>query len=163
VKEAARIRAFKGLAGSTKGKKMPCHSIRMKENNPMMKLEIKEKARLKKVGKPFPGERGGNGKYTKPQILLMDLLGLPVEYTIPTKGTTIQNVPYNYKVDLAIVNKKVAIEIDGHSHKLKKMQTIDAKKTACLNELGWKVLRFWNEEVMNNTDSVVQMIRQYMT
>ena len=162
IKEAARERAHV-MADATRGKRMPCHSVRMREHNPMKNMEARERARLKKVGKPFAGERGGNGKFTKPQILLMGILGLPAEYPIPTKGTTVQDVPNNYKADLAIVEKKVAIELDGHSHALKRIQAADAKKTACLNELGWKVLRFWNEEVLNNTDSVVQTIRQYMT
>jgi very-short-patch-repair endonuclease len=66
-------------------------------------------------------------------------------------------------VDLASPEHQLAIEVDGHSHTLKKWKFLDARKTSVLNALGWKVLRFWNQQVLDDLDGVVVSIRQSMT
>ena len=77
------------------------------------------------------------------------MTGWPMEHVIivtPVKHL-FKSLPNHYKVDLAIPEKKIAIEVDGSSHKTKKWKFLDKRKTEVLNSLGWKVLRFWNEEV----------------
>lgn len=44
-----------------------------------------------------------------------------------------------YRLDYALIQNKICIEIDGPSHKKKSVQ--DATKTAVLETLGWKVIR----------------------
>jgi hypothetical protein len=110
-------------------------------------------------GKTFIS-RGGNGKLTRQQLKIHELTKLPMEVTIntaPAKGL-LPCLPNSYKVDLACVKSKVAIEIDGDTHKLKKWKFLDKRKTTVLNALGWKVIRFWNHEVDGNAESVSKTI-----
>jgi hypothetical protein len=158
-KELSRKVALKYLAGSQKGIKNPATALRMRLNNPMMNLEAREKMRQKLIGKKFK-ERGGNGKLTTQQILLQSILKIPVEYPIKTAGVKhlFSGLPNSYKVDLAIPERKIAIEVDGKSHKLSSKKAQDKKKEDVLKALGWRVLRFWNEEVTMNTDTCIQKI-----
>jgi hypothetical protein len=136
----------------------------MKTNNPMLDPGARERATQKMRGRTFLA-RGGNSKTTKPQELLADLLHLPMEHAIktsPVKGK-FASLPPCYKVDLASPAHMLAIEVDGQSHKSRKWRFLDARKTAVLNALGWTVLRFWNSEVMTETERVVKVIQSSMT
>ena len=63
----------------------------------------------------------------------------------------------NYIVDFVCFEKRVIIEVDGgqHASEIEK----DAKRDAYLIRNGFKVLRFWNNEVLQNTDGVLDVIR----
>jgi len=61
-----------------------------------------------------------------------------------------------YIVDLACRSAKLAIEFDGSQHL--DAQDYDARRTAFLIAQGWTVLRFWNGEVSDNLDGVVEAI-----
>ena len=50
------------------------------------------------------------------------------------------------------------IEIDGGQHNEKKQQDYDKQRTAFLNNLGYTVLRFWNNEVFMQFDAVMDQI-----
>jgi very-short-patch-repair endonuclease len=76
--------------------------------------------------------------------------------------TNFKSLPPSYKVDIGNQKLKISIEIDGKSHKLKKWKFLDKRKTEVLNSLGWKVLRFWNEEVTTNPQMCIQKIQEYM-
>ena len=104
--------------------------------------------------------RGGNGQPTKQQLMLHIATGLPMEHAIPTAPVKTQFawVPHCYKVDLAVPEEHLAIEVDGKSHRLKKWRFLDHRKTEILNALGWSVLRFTNEEVNNGLMRCVAMI-----
>jgi hypothetical protein len=140
-------------------------STRMKTNNPMFNPENVEKMRQKLIGRTFLS-RGGNGKITPQQELLWSLLGEGWEMELPilTKNvkTLFKSLPASYKVDIGNQEMKISIEVDGNSHKSKKWKFLDKRKTNVLNSLGWKVLRFWNEEVMTNPQMCVQKIRESM-
>ena len=134
----------------------------MKTNNPMSRPEIREKVSktLKERGHR-PPVRGGNGTgLTEPQKMLMDALTeleTIAEYVVPTKKRQ-EGYPTCYKIDVAIPNKMVAIEIDGNSHCSLKRQEQDKKKTDFLNGLGWKVLRFKNKQVTEHLADCVRMV-----
>ncbi|MFQ5891455.1 MAG: endonuclease domain-containing protein [Candidatus Methanofastidiosia archaeon] len=141
-------------------------SKRMKKLNANPKFRKKmKKIHRSRRGKTWLGERGGNGFVTDPQLLLSKLLKLPMEYSIKTTKVKhlFQSLPNCYKVDLAIPKEKIAIEVDGGSHKLKKQRFLDHRKTEVLNLLGWKVIRFWNEDVMDNTEKVIRRIQEFTT
>jgi len=141
-------------------------SDRMILNNPMSNLETRKKATEKLKGRTFLS-RGGNGQMTVPQLKLWEALCLPKEAlefpitTAPVKNQFV-SVPYCYKVDIALISLKIAIEVDGLSHGTKKWKFLDARKTEILNALGWKVLRFKNKEIMDNLEEVLKKIRPYM-
>ena len=60
-------------------------------------------------------------------------------------------------VDFCSPRKKLVIELDGSQH----FDTIesDTERTAFLNSKGYKVIRFFNHEVNENIEDVLQRIR----
>lgn len=64
---------------------------------------------------------------------------------------TRQHVLGNYIVDIACRKAKLAIELDGSQHI---DCGADEKRTEWLEGLGWKVIRFWNSEVLSNCEGV---------
>ncbi|MEO8211317.1 MAG: endonuclease domain-containing protein [bacterium] len=53
---------------------------------------------------------------------------------------------------------KLAIELDGDHHKENLQSKLDLDRTHVLNQLGIKVLRFTNEEVLKQTKEVLKII-----
>lgn len=109
--------------------------------------------------------RGGNGKTTIPQEMLAAALRLPMEHAIltePVKGQ-FPSLPPCYKVDLADPSRKLAIEVDGNSHRTKKWKFLDRRKTEILQALGWSVLRFSNEEVLTGLQDCVDRVTSFTT
>ncbi len=56
--------------------------------------------------------------------------------------------------DFACVETKIIIEADGGQHGSDR----DARRTHYLESLGWKVLRFWNHDILQETDAVLESI-----
>lgn len=59
----------------------------------------------------------------------------------------------NYILDFACIDAKLAIEVDGGQHN--DMSINDGQRTAWLETQGWKVLRFWNNEILQNIEGVL--------
>jgi very-short-patch-repair endonuclease len=59
-------------------------------------------------------------------------------------------------VDFACVEQKLLIELDGGGHA--KQKIYDHRRTAWLSERGYRVLRFWNNEVLTNVRGVLEII-----
>lgn len=61
-----------------------------------------------------------------------------------------------YIIDFACFDPKLVIEVDGSQH----MQAVDYdnERTKYLESLGYTVLRFWNNEVLNEIDVVKEAI-----
>lgn len=62
-----------------------------------------------------------------------------------------------YVLDFACVTLRLAIEVDGGQHS---GSSHDTTRDAWLTERGWRVMRFWNNEVMSNMDGVLSAIAQ---
>ena len=56
----------------------------------------------------------------------------------------------------------LAIECDGYSHQLPSVQEKDSQKTLRLNRLGVNLLRFTDEEILNDFQNVQLAIEQYI-
>jgi len=65
----------------------------------------------------------------------------------------------NYIVDFICLENKLIIEVDGGQHSLQKDG--DGKRDAYLKKNGSKVLRFWNNEVLENMEGVLEKIRSH--
>jgi very-short-patch-repair endonuclease len=65
----------------------------------------------------------------------------------------------NYIVDFVSFEKKVIIEIDGGQHNEDRFLGQDEIRTAWLISQGFKVLRFWNNEVLENLEGVLFQIQ----
>jgi len=61
-----------------------------------------------------------------------------------------------YIVDFVCIEKKLIIEVDGGQHNEKRIY--DAKREKWLEEKGFKVLRFWNNELLGDIDIVREVI-----
>jgi very-short-patch-repair endonuclease len=65
-------------------------------------------------------------------------------WTSPLKGT------------MCAPRKKLIIELDGGQHL--EQQEYDEERTKYLEARGYQVFRFWNNNVMNNTEAILQVI-----
>jgi very-short-patch-repair endonuclease len=61
-----------------------------------------------------------------------------------------------YIVDFLCFEKRLIVELDGGQHA--EQVAYDAERTAWLQSQGFKVLRFWNHEVLQNTEAVLEVI-----
>ncbi len=61
-----------------------------------------------------------------------------------------------YIVDFCSPRKKLVIELDGSQHLSR--ETEDAERTAFLESKGYRVIRFWNDDIMNDVAGVVRAI-----
>ena len=61
-----------------------------------------------------------------------------------------------YIVDFCCESARVIVEIDGGQHATRSAE--DAARTAALEAQGYLVLRFWNNEVLQNLDGVLEVI-----
>jgi very-short-patch-repair endonuclease len=59
-----------------------------------------------------------------------------------------------YIVDFICLEKKLIIELDGWQHKEENQERYDQERTKFFEKLGFKVLRFWNNEVNDNLAGV---------
>jgi len=62
-----------------------------------------------------------------------------------------------YIVDFVCHALKIVIEIDGGQHAEQTQR--DAQRTQFLESEGYRVLRFWNNEVLGNIDGVLEVIQ----
>ena len=62
----------------------------------------------------------------------------------------------NYIVDFVCVTPKLIIEADGGQHA--EQAEYDQARSLYLNDLGFTVLRFWNDEILRQTDEVLAEI-----
>jgi 23S rRNA (uridine2552-2'-O)-methyltransferase len=68
-----------------------------------------------------------------------------------------------YIADFACLNLKIIIELDGGQHADDVRVRRDAERTRFLESQGFQVLRFWNHDVMENTEAVVETIYRAVT
>ena len=57
----------------------------------------------------------------------------------------------HYVADFLCAEKRLIIELDGGQH----TDDADAGRTAALEALGYRIVRFWNNEVIENLDAVL--------
>ena len=77
------------------------------------------------------------------------LMGLSFRRQVPIAG---------YIVDFACSAKKLIVEVDGSQHGEDDNAGKDSARTARLQQDGWTVLRFWNDDVLRDIDNVCQHI-----
>ena len=71
-----------------------------------------------------------------------------------------QHIIGDYIVDFLFRKSKVVVEIDGGYHLTKEQQTEDAIRTDWLERHGYKVVRFTNEQVLCDTDNVINELKK---
>ena len=61
-----------------------------------------------------------------------------------------------YVVDFLCEQAKLVVEVDGGQHTERSVE--DETRTRWLNERGYRVIRFWNHDVIGNMDGVWETI-----
>ena len=64
----------------------------------------------------------------------------------------------NYVADFVCEIHNVIIELDGGQHNVPENIEKDKQRTDFLESKGYKVLRFWNDDVDKNLDGVCEVI-----
>jgi very-short-patch-repair endonuclease len=65
--------------------------------------------------------------------------------------------------DFANMKTKLIIEIDGNTHSEDHEIKYDEKRTKFLEREGWIVIRFWNTDIYENLDGVLDTIYRHLT
>jgi very-short-patch-repair endonuclease len=63
-----------------------------------------------------------------------------------------------YVVDFVCVGKMLVVELDGGQHAIRRDH--DAIRTRALEARGYRIVRFWNHEVVENIDGVLAQISE---
>ncbi len=58
-------------------------------------------------------------------------------------------------VDFACIEHRLVVEADGGQHL---ESNYDARRTAWLEARGWRVMRFWNNDILANTEGVQEAV-----
>ncbi|PDT05219.1 hypothetical protein CO666_06245 [Rhizobium chutanense] len=109
---------------------------------------------------PVPPQRRANARHmrkamTDAELKLWNelrahrLMGLGFRRQMPIAG---------YIVDFACPTHHLIVEIDGSQHALAPNLTYDEIRTQRLQTDGWIVLRFWNDDILRDIDSVCSHI-----
>jgi very-short-patch-repair endonuclease len=64
----------------------------------------------------------------------------------------------DYIVDFCCLRHRLVVEVDGGQHAGDQEEEKDAARTARLEAQGFRVIRFWNDDVMKNLDGVLTSI-----
>ncbi|GMV33280.1 MAG: endonuclease domain-containing protein [Chloroflexi bacterium CFX1] len=62
-----------------------------------------------------------------------------------------------YIPDFVCIKKKLIIELDGSQHL--EQEEYDGERTKFLESQGYKVIRFWNNQIMNDINGVIKVIQ----
>ncbi len=71
-----------------------------------------------------------------------------------------QHVIGEYIADFICLSHHLIIEIDGNYHQLPEQQSSDAERTKRLEELGMKIIRFTNDDIIGNIEMVINKIKE---
>ena len=73
-----------------------------------------------------------------------------------------QHVIGDFIVDFVCLSKRLVIEIDGAYHDQLCQVRFDQSRTESLQRMGFRVIRFNNEQVCNQTSDVLDQIKQQL-
>ena len=68
-----------------------------------------------------------------------------------------------YILDFVCLEQGLVVEIDGGQHADLQAQAYDQQRTVWLQQQGLRVLRFWNHEVVQQTNEVLARVLQALT
>lgn len=70
-----------------------------------------------------------------------------------------QHIIGEFIADFVFLPKKIVVELDGRYHSLPEQQISDEERTRWLQQYGFKVVRFTNEQVLCDLDKTVGTIK----
>jgi len=66
-----------------------------------------------------------------------------------------------YIADFACRQKKIVIELDGGQHNESEAIKYDKERTDYMESQGYRVIRFWNNDVDNNLEGVYEKLLEF--
>jgi very-short-patch-repair endonuclease len=66
-----------------------------------------------------------------------------------------------YIVDFLCVEARLIIELDGSQHQTS--EEYDGKRSRILRQRGYRIIRFWDNDVLLDTDAVLEAILEILT
>jgi very-short-patch-repair endonuclease len=64
-------------------------------------------------------------------------------------------------VDFVCIEKKLVVEVDGGQHATSLQE--DTKRTRYLENKGYRVVHFWNNDVLRESDSVLNVVLNFLS
>jgi very-short-patch-repair endonuclease len=61
-------------------------------------------------------------------------------------------------VDFVCLEKRLVVEVDGGQHHQQRQATYDSERTTWLEQVGFRVLRFWDHEILKEIEAVKETI-----
>ncbi|HEY2106638.1 MAG TPA: endonuclease domain-containing protein [Candidatus Binataceae bacterium] len=68
-----------------------------------------------------------------------------------------------YFADFCCIARHLVIELDGSQHAEEEKERTDSLRTAYLEEQGYRVMRFWNNQINTELEGVLQAIYAALT
>ncbi len=112
---------------------------------------------MPKYGQQVPLSRALRKEQTDAEKLLWSRLRNKQLYRIKFRR---QQPIGSYIVDFVSFEKMIIIEIDGGQHNELSNKAKDKQRTNYLEGRGYKVIRFWNNDVLQNLDGVLIRITE---
>jgi very-short-patch-repair endonuclease len=69
----------------------------------------------------------------------------------------------SYVVDFVCQEQQLIVEIDGGQHSEALIKAADEQRTRHLEAKGYRILRFWNTDVIQNMEGVLEKIKERVT
>ena len=97
---------------------------------------------------------------TKEELILWKILRNRQFYNLKFK----RQFPIGeYIVDFVCEEKKIVVEIDGGQHNTEDNIIKDLSRTKFIESKGYKVIRFWNNDIRENLDGVFQELKRFFS
>lgn len=140
--------------------------VRAKAGELQSRLVKKSWITRRERGQRAFGNRGGNGlPPTKAEEIMMKIFPEAKHNEVILSGMGCSSFEsktgyqHYYLPDLSWPDIRLAVELDGDAHLKPIQQERDRKKNFVFGKLGWILLRFSNEQVMRDANSVAAIIR----
>lgn len=111
----------------------------------------------------MPPKRAKPKTYERARALRKELTPAERKLWSVLRGNKLNGVSFrrqhaigNYIVDFVSIKKKLIIELDGSQHL--KQTEYDEERTRYLESQGYKVIRFWNNQIEKEINGVIQAI-----
>ncbi len=111
----------------------------------------------------MPPKRAKSKTYERARALRKELTPAERKLWSVLRGNKLKGVSFrrqhaigNYIVDFISIKKKLIVELDGSQHL--EQTEYDEERTRYLESQGYRVVRFWNNQVEKEMDDVVRAI-----
>ena len=152
---------MRGLNSDPKVRAKNVQELRKKFKDPEFRQRLSEIA--KERGADWSVRYSEDMGPTKPESVLLEMTKPDGRWNFVVKTQGLLPGIHYYKVDVALPSIKLAIEADGPSHQTTRAEISDPKKTKVLEDLGWKVVRFSNRQILEHSQEVETELRSIIS